>query len=81
MRDLGPGRRVLLTTSGTDLWEAAFRPDDTLLLRRESAGVPVRILDTADMAIRISLAPGARSLNMAIAAAVAPAEAKRQRAF
>src|SRR5262250_1989838 len=38
------GRLVLLTTSGaTRLSDARFRADDTLLLGRESAGVPAEV--------------------------------------
>ena len=40
-RERPPGRLVLLTTRGAeDFPGVAFRPDDTLLLGRESAGVP-----------------------------------------
>ena len=44
-RDRAPGRLVLLTTaSGTRLPEVRFRADDTLLLGRESAGVPAEVI-------------------------------------
>ncbi len=74
-----PGRIVLLTTrGGTRLDEARFAPDDTLLLGSESAGAPDFVHDRADLALRIPLAPGFRSLNVAIAAGVALGEALRQ---
>ena len=42
-RDRTPGRLILLTTSGAERFpDVAFRTDDTLLLGRESAGVPKR---------------------------------------
>lgn len=75
----GAGRLVLLTTRAADsLWDFRFRPDDALLLGRESAGAPNAVHAAADARIRIPLAEGARSLNIAVAAAVALAEARRQ---
>jgi tRNA (cytidine/uridine-2'-O-)-methyltransferase len=74
-----PGRIVLLTTrGGTRLDEARFAPGDTLLLGSESAGAPDFVHDRADLALRIPLAPGFRSLNVAIAAGIALGEALRQ---
>lgn len=74
-----PGRLVLLTTRGdTALPCFTFRPDDTLLVGRESAGVPTAIHDGADARVLIPMAPGLRSLNVALAAALALGEALRQ---
>ncbi|MCA8929380.1 MAG: tRNA (cytidine(34)-2'-O)-methyltransferase [Alphaproteobacteria bacterium] len=74
-----PGRLVLLSTSATlRHTDAAFRPDDTLLLGRESAGVPPDVHHRADLAIRIPLRATARSLNVALAAALVLGEALRQ---
>jgi tRNA (cytidine/uridine-2'-O-)-methyltransferase len=74
-----PGRIVLLTTrGGTRLDEARFVPGDTLLLGSESAGAPDFVHARADLALRIPLAPGFRSLNVAIAAGIALGEALRQ---
>lgn len=78
-RDRLPGRLVLLTTSGAvPLPHAAFEPDDTLLLGRESAGVPADVHAAADLRVRVPLQKGARSLNVALAAAVVLSEALRQ---
>ncbi len=78
-RDRPPGRLVLLTTSGaTALPEAAFQADDTLLLGRESAGVPAEVHDAADLRVRVPMQNGARSLNVALAAAMVLSEALRQ---
>jgi len=55
-----------------------YRPDDILLFGRESAGVPGEIHDTADARLRIPIREGLRSLNVAIAAALAAGEALRQ---
>ncbi|WMS41063.1 tRNA (cytidine(34)-2'-O)-methyltransferase [Acuticoccus sp. MNP-M23] len=65
------GRIVLFTTRGTASLEAfSFAPDDTLLFGRESAGVPDAVHDAADAQVRIPLAPGARSLNLAVAVSI-----------
>lgn len=73
------GRIVLLTTrGGTRLDAAAFRADDVLLLGSEGSGVPDTVHDRADLAVRIPLMPGMRSLNVAVAAGIALGEALRQ---
>ncbi|MDH3195509.1 MAG: tRNA (cytidine(34)-2'-O)-methyltransferase [Hyphomicrobiales bacterium] len=72
-------RLVALTTRGeTPLPDFAFSPDDILLLGRESAGLPDPVLAAADARLRIPLKVGARSLNVAVAAGIATAEALRQ---
>ena len=72
-------RLVLLTTGGTvALHRFAFAADDTLLLGRESAGVPDFVHAAAFARVVIPLKPGARSLNVALAGAIALAEALRQ---
>ena len=74
-----PGRLVAMTTKGADsLWEFRFEPGDTLLMGRESAGLPDAVHRAADARLLIPLQPGARSLNVAMAAAIAVAEAGRQ---
>lgn len=77
-RDAG-SRLVLLTTRGTvPLYGFAFAADDTLLLGRESAGVPAEVHAAAAARVAIPLRRGARSLNVALAGAVALGEALRQ---
>jgi tRNA (cytidine/uridine-2'-O-)-methyltransferase len=74
-----PGRQVLVETDGTDrLWDFAFLPGDTLLMGRESAGVPDAVRAACDASVHIPMVPGARSLNVALAAAMVCAEAMRQ---
>ena len=76
-----PGRLVLLTTKASIVYtEAAFRPDDTLMVGRESAGVPDEVQEAADLRLRIPMRPGLRSLNVALAAAMVLGEALRQTA-
>jgi tRNA (cytidine/uridine-2'-O-)-methyltransferase len=73
------GRLVLLTTkASTPYTEAAYRPDDTLLLGRESAGVPEEVHARADARVRIPLRAGLRSINVAQAGAMVLGEALRQ---
>ncbi len=72
-------RLVLLTTRSTVPHTAlAYRPDDTLVLGRESAGVPDEVHARCDASVRVPLAAGTRSLNVVTAAAIVLAEALRQ---
>jgi len=71
-------RATLIRPAAELLLHADLRPDDRLLLGRESAGVPEAVHDAADSRIRIPMRPGLRSLNVAQAAAIALAEALRQ---
>lgn len=74
------GRRLLaLSTRGeTELWSERFAPGDVLMLGSESRGLPAHALSAASRALRIPLQPGARSLNVGMAGAIALAEALRQ---
>jgi tRNA (cytidine/uridine-2'-O-)-methyltransferase len=79
LRTRAPGRLVLLTTRATTRHvDFAFRHDDTLLLGRESAGVPDEVHAQVDASVVIRLKPEVRSLNVAQAAAIVLAEALRQ---
>ena len=74
------GRRIVLLTTKADTayCDVAFRPDDVLLFGRESAGVPDAVHDLADIRATIPMEAGARSLNLAVSAAMAAGEALRQ---
>jgi tRNA (cytidine/uridine-2'-O-)-methyltransferase len=77
-RDEG-ARLVLMTTRGaTMLTDFAFTPRDVLLLGSESAGVPAAVHSAAEARVVIPMRPGFRSLNVAVAAGIALAEALRQ---
>src|SRR3546814_16676980 len=55
------GRLVLLTTrASTPYHQVTYRPDDILLLGKESAGAPDHVHETADLRVRIPLRPGFR---------------------
>ena len=74
-----PARIVLLTTkAATRIDQAEFCAGDTLLLGKESSGVPDHVHRRADLRVTIPLVPQRRSLNVAITAAMAIAEALRQ---
>ncbi len=74
------GRRlVLLTTqAATDYRDFAFRPDDVLMVGRESAGAPAHVHAAADARLLVPIRPRLRSLNVAVAAAMVVGEALRQ---
>jgi tRNA (cytidine/uridine-2'-O-)-methyltransferase len=81
MRERGAaaGRLVLLTSHAAESYARfRFEPADTLLLGRESAGVPETVHAAAAARIRIPMRPGLRSLNIAVAAAMVLGEALRQ---
>jgi tRNA (cytidine/uridine-2'-O-)-methyltransferase len=73
------GRLVLLTTKASGAYTGfAFRPDDVILLGRESAGVPQEVHDAAAARLRIPMRAGLRSINVAQAAAMVLGEGLRQ---
>jgi tRNA (cytidine/uridine-2'-O-)-methyltransferase len=72
-------RLILFTTSAANSYlDHAFRPDDLLLFGRESSGVPEVVHQAARARLVIPMRPGFRSLNVAVAAAMAVGEALRQ---
>jgi tRNA (cytidine/uridine-2'-O-)-methyltransferase len=77
---IAQGHRLLLftTKAATSYLDFSYAPTDILLLGRESVGVPQAVADAADARLRIPLKPGLRSLNVAMAAAIAAGEALRQ---
>ncbi|TDQ30466.1 tRNA (cytidine(34)-2'-O)-methyltransferase [Phyllobacterium brassicacearum] len=72
--------RLLLfsTKAAVPYTQFAFRKGDILLLGRESAGTPDDVHRAADARLIIPMVPGARSLNLALSAAIAAGEALRQ---
>lgn len=72
-------RLILLTTAGDVPYAAmTFQASDTLLVGRESAGVPTPVHQAADARVVVPMRPGMRSLNVALAAAMVLGEALRQ---
>lgn len=72
-------RLILFTTSGPQAHtDFAFAAGDILLFGRESAGVDAEVHDAAAARLRIPMAPGLRSLNVAMSCAIGLGEALRQ---
>jgi tRNA (cytidine/uridine-2'-O-)-methyltransferase len=73
------GRLVLFSTSAaTSLWNFRFEPNDLLLFGQESVGAPDYVHDEADARVVIPISSRTRSLNLAVSAGIAIAEARRQ---
>lgn len=65
-------RLVAVETDGEHRLEAfAVRPDDRLVFGRETEGLPAQARADCAACVRIGLAPGARSLNLAVAVGIA----------
>jgi tRNA (cytidine/uridine-2'-O-)-methyltransferase len=73
------GRLIVATTKArTAYTDVAFEPGDTLLFGRESAGVTDEVVKAAHQLVRIPMAEGMRSLNVAVTAGMILGEALRQ---
>jgi tRNA (cytidine/uridine-2'-O-)-methyltransferase len=78
-RRAGSRRLVLFSTKvALPYTRFQFSPTDVLVFGRESAGVPDHVREAADASLLIPMQPNARSLNVALAAAMAAGEAVRQ---
>ncbi|WP_114393407.1 tRNA (cytidine(34)-2'-O)-methyltransferase [Oleisolibacter albus] len=73
------GRTVLVETDqGAPYTDFVFRPGDTLLLGRETAGTPPEVAAACTDRVFIPMRSGVRSLNLAVAASMVLGEALRQ---
>lgn len=74
------GRRLIALSARAEasLWAYPFVPGDVLMLGSETAGLPAEALAAAEARLAIPLRPGARSLNVAQAGAIAASEALRR---
>lgn len=83
--EIEPTGRIFAFTGHADLafHDVAYRPGDALLLGTEPTGLPEDVLadERLTAAVRIPMRPGARSLNLSNAAAIALYEAWRQQGF
>jgi tRNA (cytidine/uridine-2'-O-)-methyltransferase len=76
---VGTRRLLLFTTrSARSYLDVDYGAGDILLFGRESAGAPDHVHDRADARLTIPMRPGFRSLNVAVACAIATGEALRQ---
>ncbi|MEA2024754.1 MAG: tRNA (cytidine(34)-2'-O)-methyltransferase [Actinomycetota bacterium] len=84
LEDVRPARLFAFTQhAGTRYTDVAYGDGDALLFGSESDGLPKAVLDHPAVTerLRIPIAPGGRSLNLANAAAIAVYEAWRQADF
>ena len=84
VRFAAPARILAFTQHARTLYsDIEYRSGDVLLFGRESDGLPQSVLQHEAVAerLRIPIAPGGRSLNLANAAAVGVYEAWRQNGF
>ena len=72
-------RIVLMTTKGSiNYTKFKFKPDDTILFGRESAGVPKKVHKIIKNRLKIPMNNQVRSLNIASSVAIVLAESLRQ---
>ena len=72
-------RVVLMTTKGsTNYTKFKFKPGDTILFGRESAGVPEKVHKIIKNRLKIPMNNQVRSLNIASSVAIVLAESLRQ---
>ena len=77
--DRKSGRLILLTTKADEiLWDFKFKDTDTLVMGRESAGVPTEVHNACDAHIKLPMFGKSRSLNVAMTAGMAISEALKQ---
>jgi tRNA (cytidine/uridine-2'-O-)-methyltransferase len=73
------GRLILLDVRGRVPYTAVqYAEDDTIMVGRESDGVPAHVYEACDLQAFIPMRSGARSLNVALSAAIGLSEALRQ---
>ena len=72
--------RLILFSTRADVsyLDHRYSHDDVLMFGRESSGSPEDLHAAADIRLKIPIGPGLRSLNVAMAAAMAVGEALRQ---
>jgi tRNA (cytidine/uridine-2'-O-)-methyltransferase len=76
---IGERRLILFTTKASQSpYDFAFRADDVLLFGKESAGVPAAVAEACDARLCLPMRPQVRSMNLAMAAALALGEALRR---
>ena len=73
-------RRIILFTphASRSFLDFVFEKKDTLLLGRESTGIPADIAEQLEIHLKIPMLPDRRSMNIALAGAMALREAFRQ---
>lgn len=74
------GRRLVLLSTKAEMpyIKFSFSPNDTLLVGRESSGVPAEIHQSVGARVLIPMRENERSLNVSLACAMVTGEAMRQ---
>lgn len=76
---IGSGRLILFTTKvRQSAYAFSFMADDVLLFGKESAGVPTDVAQACDVRLTLPIRAQVRSMNLAMATALALGEAMRQ---
>ena len=80
MKQLNRNSRVILldTKAPTIYYDCQYLSTDIIMVGRESTGVPNDIYNACDIKVKIPMIAGARSLNVAISAAIVVSELQRQ---
>lgn len=78
-REAGLALTLFTTKGGTSYLDHDYRRPQMLLFGRESAGVPDAVMQAADARLVIPMREHMRSLNVAMAVAMAAGEMMRQR--
>ena len=79
LKSTRPRRIILLTPHASrSFLDFVFEKKDTLLLGRESTGIPPDIAEQLEIHLKIPMLPERRSMNVALAGAMALSEALRQ---
>ncbi len=80
MKQLNRNSRVILldTKAPTIYYDCQYLNTDIIMVGRESTGVPNDIYNACDIKVKIPMIAGARSLNVAISAAIVVSELQRQ---
>lgn len=78
-REAGLGLTLFTTRGAASYLDHDYRHPQVLLFGRESAGVPEAVVQAADARLLIPMREGMRSLNVAMAVAMAAGEMMRQR--
>ncbi len=73
------GRIILLDVKASQkYYDVEYRDTDCIMVGKESSGVPDEVFSSCDEKILIPMKSGARSINVAISAAIGISEALRQ---
>ncbi len=75
------GVQIVATTATAELnyWQLDLKAPTVMVMGNEGAGISPELMDCASVSVKIPVAPGVESLNVAVSTALLLYEAKRQR--